>query len=80
MLKDSKQVFDVITKAVVQSLSSVHFGGCHEHEHGVVASHWRVRLLEFDCICLRRSVVSEKEEKEGKEDKRRYKPCNNASR
>ena len=65
---------------VVQSLSSVHFGGCHEHWLGVVGSHWRVRLVEFDCICLRRSVVSKKEKKKGKEDESRSRPGKNASR
>ena len=40
----------------------------------MVGSHSRVRLVEFDCICLRRSVVSEKEEKKGnKEKKERWK-------
>ena len=39
-----------------------------------------MRLVEFDCIWLRRSVVSEKEEKKGKEDNYRYKPGKNASR
>ena len=42
--------------------------------------HWRVRLVEFDCIGLGRSVVSENEKKEGKEDNYRYKPGKNASR
>ena len=53
--------------------------GWHEHELGVVGSHWRVRLVEFDCICLRRSVVPEKEEEEVKEDRCKYKPGRNAS-
>ena len=37
-------------------------------------------MVEFDCICLRRSDVSEKEKNIGKEDKSRYKPGNDASR
>ena len=46
----------------------------------MVGSHCRVRMVEFDCIWVRRGFVSEKDEKEGNEDKNRSKPDNNASR
>ena len=64
----------------MQSLSSVHFGGVSR----ALARRGRISLESetgrVDCISLRRSVISEKEEKEGKEDNYRYKPGNNASR
>ena len=43
--------------------SSVHLMGWYGHELGVVGSHWRVRLVELDCIGLRRSVFSRKRRK-----------------
>ena len=35
----------------------------------MVGSNWRVRLVEFDFICLRRIVVSEKEKRKEKRTK-----------
>ena len=46
----------------------------------MVGSHWRVRLVDFDCLCFKEASSLKKEEEEGKEDKSRSKPGKNGSR